>query len=97
MNSKNHYCSSIQRITREKNGQVNAPTKLDSVKEVVNNRTIIQETLQIPYINKIMNIEEKQSWMTPIITFLKWEKLVDDKKEVRKVDRRLAYFSMESE
>ena len=57
---------------------------------------IFQETLQIPCIDEVMNIEEKKSWITPIIHFLKWENLPNDKKEARKIERRLVYFFIEN-
>ena len=58
---------------------MDALTKLASAKVVINNRAIIQETLQVPCISKIMNIEEKELCITLIITFLKWGKLSENK------------------
>ena len=44
-----------------------------------------------------MNIEEKESWMTPIIHFLKRGNLLRNKKEARKIKHRLAYFFIKNE
>ena len=63
----------LQRIPKEENGQANALAKLVSAKVVVNNRTVIQETLQEPCTNRVMNVEESESWMSPIVNYLKGE------------------------
>ena len=55
----------LQRIPREENGQADALAKLASAKAAKNNRTIIQETLQIACTDKVMNVEERETWMTP--------------------------------
>ena len=47
----------LQRITREENGWTNALAKLTSTKTIVNNRVIIQETLQVPCTNRVMIVE----------------------------------------
>ena len=60
---------------------MDALAKLANAKATVNNRTIIQETIQIPYINKVMNVEEKESWMTLIICYLKQGELLMTKKK----------------
>ena len=60
--------------------------KLASAKVVINNRTIIQETLQIPCTNKVMNGEERELWMLLTMNFLKWGKLSSDKKEARMIE-----------
>ena len=75
---------------------MNTLAKLAGAKVTVDNRTIIQQTLEIPCTDKVMNIKEKESWMTLIITFFSRSKLPNDKKEVRKVECRSTYSSMES-
>ena len=55
-------------------------------KVTVNNRTIFQERLQIPCINKVKNIKDRESWMTLIFHYLKYRRLSNDKKKVRKVE-----------
>ena len=62
---------------------MDALAKLASTKAAINNRTIIQEALLAPYIDKVMNVEERESWMTLIIHYLKWGKLPNDKKDAR--------------
>ena len=44
-----------------------------------------------------MNVKEKESWMTLIMYFLKWDKLLEDKKEAKKMECRLAYFFIEND
>ena len=48
----------LQRIPREENSRVDTLTKLVIAKATVNNGMIIQETLQIPCTNKVINVEE---------------------------------------
>ena len=43
-----------------------------------------------------MIMNEKESWMTPIIASLKWAKLLNNKKEVRKVEHQSMYFFIEN-
>ena len=50
-------------IPREENSWVDALAKLASAKVVINNKMIIQEMLQTSYIEKVMNVEEEESWM----------------------------------
>ena len=69
----------LERIPREENDQVNALAKLASEKVAINNRTIIQETLQTPCIKKVTNEEEELSWMMTIMHFLKWRKRPEGK------------------
>ena len=57
-----------------------------SAKATVNNKTIIQETLQTRCTDKVMNIEERESWTQPIMNYLKWGTLPSDKKEARVVE-----------
>ena len=59
--------------------------KLASAKAAVNNKTIIQEILQTPYINKLMIIKERESWMSSIVNYLKRAILPSDK-EARMVE-----------
>ena len=73
----------LQRIPRERNGQVDALAKLANAKAVMNNMMIIQETLQIPYIDKVMSIKEMESWIMSIIHYLKQGKLLNDKNEAK--------------
>ena len=51
----------LERIPREGNDQVYALAKLANVKVMVNNRTIIQETLYTPFLENIMCLEVESS------------------------------------
>ena len=77
--------------------RADALAKLASAKAAVNNRTIIQETLQAPYTEKIMTIEKEKSWMTPIVQYLKTGTLPLDRKEAKIIERRSAYFFLEND
>ena len=44
-----------------------------------------------------MNIKEKESWLTLITHFLKWGKLLEDKKKAKMVEHRSAYFFIEND
>ena len=59
----------LQRILREKKDQMETLSKLASANATVNNRMIIQETLQVLHINRVMNINDKESWTTLIVAF----------------------------
>ena len=65
----------LERISREENSQVDALTKLASVKASINNRMIIQEMLHTPCIEKVMCVETEFSWMMSIVHYLKTIKL----------------------
>ena len=69
----------LERISREENSQVDALVKLASAKAIVNNKTIIQEMVHTPCNEKIMCIEIELSWMTPIVHYLKMDKLPKNK------------------
>ena len=76
----------LQRIPREENSQTDALTKIASAKATINNKMIIQETLQAPYTDTVMNVEKRESWITLIICFLKRSELSSNKKDVRNVE-----------
>ena len=63
----------LQRILREKNSRANVLAKLANTKVAINNKMIIHETLQIPCIEKLMNIEDGELWMMLIIHYLEGE------------------------
>ena len=71
--------------------------KLASAKTVVNNRTIIQETLPTPCIEEIMCLETEEIWMTPILHYLKTGDLPQDKQEAKKIKRHSTYFFIEND
>ena len=87
----------LQRIPREENVWANALAKLVSGKATINNKTIIQEMLQIPCTDRVMNVEERVSWMTPIVQYLKIDMLPSNKKETKKVERQSTYFFLEND
>ena len=87
----------LERIPGEENDRVDALAKLASAKAVVNNRTIIQETLHALCIEEVMCLRADLSWMMPIVQFLKLGELLSNKLEARKVECRSAYFFIEND
>lgn len=61
--------------------------KLASTKRLGLNRTVIEETLDLPRteVEKVMMIERGESWMTPIIEYLTNEHLPEEELEARKI------------
>ena len=57
---------------------------------------IIQKAHSIPFIDKLLNVEQNESWMTLIISFLQQRTLLNDKKEAKNVECLMAYFFLEN-
>ena len=70
--SKRFQVFEVCHIPREDNSQADLLTRLTSTKGSGMNKTIIQETLTVPSIEKdeMLAIIEDTSWMTPIVKYL---------------------------
>ncbi|MCI18905.1 gag-pol polyprotein, partial [Trifolium medium] len=71
-------------------------SKLASTKKLGNNRTVIQETITKPSTGDpgIWMMVENEDWRTPIIQYLKSEKLPDEKEEAVRVKKMAAHYTM---
>ena len=76
----------MENIPREENSRAEALAKLANAKAAVNNRTIIQEMLPTPCVEKIMCLETESTWMTPILHYLKTGSLPQSKQEAKKIE-----------
>ncbi|GAU46380.1 hypothetical protein TSUD_280790 [Trifolium subterraneum] len=84
----------IQHVPREHNKRADILSKLASTKINNGNKSIIQEILSHPSIEKptkvlgINAIEDTNCWMTPVYNYLAYGTLPNDEKEVATVKRR---------
>ncbi|XP_015931648.1 uncharacterized protein LOC107457962 [Arachis duranensis] len=91
----------VKHITRDLNSRADVLSKLASTKPGENNRSLIQETLQEPSVEKI---EAKQDilevfgldlgWMNPLIEYLKFDILPKEKKEAKKIRREAQNYTL---
>lgn len=78
---------SLRKVPRSKNSQVDALAKLASTKDAKFLGTILVEVLDQPSVPKVvvMSVQERTSWMTPILDYLKHGNLPEEKGETRKI------------
>ena len=83
-------------IPREKNMEADTLAKEASVNEAMDKFDEIQyiPSIDIP---KVQQVESKGNWMTPIVSYLKNERLLEEKDEARKLRVRLARYILMDE
>ena len=72
------------RIPKVKNDQMDTLANLANVKATINNWIIIQETLWSCWLDGVMNIEQRDSWIAPMVSFLRDWHLLDNKGDAKK-------------
>ncbi|XP_056843153.1 uncharacterized protein LOC130495701 [Raphanus sativus] len=87
------HCKLTQ-ITREHNSQADALTNLGSALETISHMSIPLLVLQWPVTEKetkpkeVSVVDEGETWMTPIISYLRYDTLPEDRDESRKIRRQ---------
>ncbi|XP_072064442.1 uncharacterized protein [Arachis hypogaea] len=91
----------VRHITRELNSRADALSKLASTKPWENSRSLIQETLQEPSVMKAdtkIDVLEVSGldldWMTPLIEYLKFDILLEEQKEAKKIQREAQHYTL---
>ena len=88
----------IEQVGRELNAHADALASLASVFEEENGRTVAIDVISIPSIEEtqkksiLVNTELGPSWMDPIVSYLRTDRLPDDKKEAHKIRIKAARF-----
>ena len=88
----------IEQVGRELNAHADALASLASVFEEENGRTVAIGVISVPSIEEtpkmsiFVNTELGPSWMDPIVSYLRTDKLPDDKKEAHKIRIKAARF-----
>ncbi|GAU35922.1 hypothetical protein TSUD_69550 [Trifolium subterraneum] len=90
----------IQHVPREHNKRADILSKLASTKRKNGNKSVIQEILSHPSIQKptrvldINAIGDANCWMTPVYNYLAHETLPNDEKEAATVKRRACSYTL---
>lgn len=85
----------LKHVRRDNNDQVDITSKLACYKKPCQHRTIIQDTLFIPSIERydiFANQVDQDTWMSPIWIYLVYETLPKGKHEDKKMKLKLAYY-----
>ena len=83
-------------IPREENMEANTLANEASANEAMDEFNEIQYMLSIDF-PKVQQIENKGNWMTPIVTYLKEGRLLEEKDEARKVKVKSARYILINE
>ncbi|XP_056850784.1 uncharacterized protein LOC130500096 [Raphanus sativus] len=91
------HCKLTQ-IPREHNSQADTPANLGSALETTSHMSIPLLVLQWPATEKetepeeVSVVDEGETWMTPIINYLRYDTLPEDRDESRKIRRQAARY-----
>src|ERR1051325_6830834 len=88
----------ICHVPREENTRADLLARLASSKGSGVNKSVIQETLSVPSIEKeeTLVVEEEDGWMTPIVQYLQQNVLPEDKERAKRIKKISARFVLES-
>ncbi|RDX60859.1 Gypsy retrotransposon integrase-like protein 1, partial [Mucuna pruriens] len=83
-------------VPRDQNERANILEKLASTQKRGQQRTVIHEKLSTPTIDqpKVLYMESRTTWMTPIFKYLQDGETLDDSREAQKVMKEVAKYTL---
>ncbi|RDX65529.1 hypothetical protein CR513_55807, partial [Mucuna pruriens] len=83
-------------VPRDQNERADLLTKLASTQRRGQLRSVIHENLETPTIDReeVWNVEEKTTWMTPLIQFLQDGRVLENDQEARRVVKEVARYTL---
>ncbi|XP_075659035.1 uncharacterized protein LOC142628888 [Castanea sativa] len=93
---KGFTTTQFQQIPKEENVEANALAKTASIDEILCDQIKVQyiPSIDVPEVNQI---DGKANWITPIVSYVKYERLPEDKAEARKLRVRVVKFDLMDE